>query len=517
MTEQTSSFSRLRSFLWPIHRHELGKFVPMLAIFFLICFNYNLLRVTKDSLVVTAKASGAEAIPFLKVWAILPMAFFFTFLFTRLTNKYKKETVFYIIISGFLAFFILFGFVLYPFRDALHPTDLADKLQSSLPIGFKGLIAVFRNWTYTAFYVMSEMWSTIVMTVLFWGFANDVTGVKDAKRFYGLLGIGANLSSIFSGEAATWISRYTYNPSLPFGTDAWGQSVIFMVCLIVVSGLVCMALFRKIHKKGHGYNAPCVAAREAKEAPVKMGLRKNFAYLAKSKYLLSLALIVLCYNISINLIEVIWKDQLHQLYPNPKDYNAYMGRVLTSIGIVSTLTSLFVTGNVLRRTTWTFSAMISPFILLATGVGFFSFLLFKNTWLASVAAMLSTSTLGMSAFFGSLQNCFARASKYTFFDATKEMAFVPLSSESKQKGKAAIDGVGSRLGKSGGSMIHQGLLVCFGTVSLSAPFVGIILLVTIGSWMLAVKALGRQFQELEESSPELQAAHQQNNSDPVKV
>ena len=146
----------------------------MLVIFFLICFNYNLLRVTKDSLVVTARSSGAEALPFLKVWAILPMAFLFTYIFTRLINRFKKETVFYIIISGFLLFFIIFGFVLYPLRESLHPNELADKLQASLPIGFKGLIAVFRNWTYTAFYVMSEMWSTILARPLH-GFLNIPT------------------------------------------------------------------------------------------------------------------------------------------------------------------------------------------------------------------------------------------------------------------------------------------------------------------------------------------------------
>lgn len=497
MTSKTASFSRLRMFLWPIHRHELGRFLPMLAIFFLICFNYNLLRATKDALVVTANASGAEAIPFLKVWAILPMAFLFTYFFTRLSNRFKKETIFYLIIGGFLAFFLIFGLVLYPMRDTLHPNELADKLQSILPIGFKGLIAIFRNWTFTAFYVMSEMWSTIVMSILFWGFANDVTIVKDAKRFYGLLGIGANLSCIVSGEAATWISGYNYNPNLPFGQDAWGQSVVFLIGLIVVSGLACMYLYHRMHKKGNGYNSAHVVERIAKEAPVKMGLRKNFAYLAKSKYLLSLALIVLCYNISINLVEVIWKDQLHQLYPNPNDYNAYMGRVQTATGIVSTLTSLFITGNVLRKCSWSFAAMISPLILMITGFGFFAFLLFENAGFATIAAMLSTSTLGMTVFFGSLQNCFARASKYTFFDATKEMAFVPLSNESKQKGKAAIDGVGSRLGKSGGSMIHQGLLIFFGTVSASTPVVAAILLMTIGTWLFATKSLGSQFNELD--------------------
>ena len=68
-----------------------------------------------------------------------------------------------------------------------------------------------------------------------------------------------------------------------------------------------------------------------------------------------------------------------------------------------------------------------------------------------------------------------RALKYTLFDATKELAFIPLSKECKLKGKAAIDGIGSRIGKSGGSIIHQGLLLCFGSVASSTPYVGVIL------------------------------------------
>ena len=76
------------------------------------------------------------------------------------------------------------------------------------------------------------------------------------------------------------------------------------------------------------------------------------------------------------------------------------------------------------------------------------------------------------------------------------MAFIPLGHECKLKGKAAIDGVGSRFGKSGGSIIHQGLLMIFGTVSMSAPYVAAILLLVIVGWMYAVRSLGNNLSQL---------------------
>ena len=39
-----------------------------------------------------------------------------------------------------------------------------------------------------------------------------------------------------------------------------------------------------------------------------------------------------------------------------------------------------------------------------------------------------------------------KATKYTAFDPTKEMAYLPLGSEERYKAKAAVDVVGARLG-----------------------------------------------------------------------
>lgn len=491
-------FGKLRAFLWPIHRHELPKFVPMLVIFFLICFNYNLLRTTKDALVITAPLSGAEAIPFIKVWAILPSALLMTWIYTRLSNWLKREYVFYTLLSLFLIFFSFFVFVLYPYRDSLHCNDFADRLEFWLPKGCHGLIAMVRNWTFTLYYIMSEMWSTIIMTVLFWGFANDVTSIKDAKRFYIFLGVFANIAGILSGWTATALSYRSFQAALPLGTNAWEQTVSLSCCIVILNCLICMLLFRYLHKKPHVL-LPVDLVTSKAENP-RMGLRKSFGYLAKSPYLLCIAVIVIAYNLSLNLVEVVWKDQVKNLFPNPADFNAYMGRVLTFVSIIAIPIALFVSGNIFRYFSWTLGAMLTPLIMGVTGLLFFIFTVFQKNFLGLSGLIAGFSPLMLAVFFGSLQNCLARASKYTLFDSTKEMAFIPLSRASRLQGKAAIDGVGSRIGKSGGSFIHQILLVTFGTIASSAPYIAIILIGSIGIWILAVQFLGKKFQVLEQNT-----------------
>jgi AAA family ATP:ADP antiporter len=492
------SFSKWRRFLWPVHHYELKKLIPMLLIFFLIYFDYNILRVMKETLVVTAKSSGAEVIPFIKVWVMFPGAILMTLFFTRLSNRFSRENVFYLMLSVFLGYFFLFTFVLYPMRDYLHPHAAADALQAALPAGFKGFVAMFRHWTFTLFYVMSELWSSIISTVLFWGFANQVTRLNEAKRFYGLFGIGANLSGIAAGQISVYLSRSTFNPSLPFGTDAWEQSVVMLVSLVLVAGIAAMVLFRWMHvnilSDPRYYDQ--TAAHQEEQVKGQLSLRQAFKYLIGSKYLLCLAMIVISYNLVINLVEVLWKHEVNELYPGPSDYNWYMNQVSTVVAVIATLSSLFVSGNSIRKFGWTFTAMLTPAILLITSVGFFTFFFLKEHFGAMVEAFLGMSPLFLVVFFGSAQNIMSRGAKYSVFDATKEMAFVPLSAENKLKGKAAIDGICSRLGKSSGSVVHQGLLILFATFTASAPFVAAVLLGVIGFWMGAVKLLGNRFNEL---------------------
>lgn len=491
------TFGPIRSCIWPVHRNEVRKLLPMLAIVFLLCFNYSILRNMKDTVVVTA--SGAEVIPFIKVWVMLPMAVLLTTLFAKLSNHYSQERVFYYIISGFLACFALFAFVLYPLRDALHPHATADALELILPLGLKGLISTFRNWTFTGFYVMSELWGSLVLNVLFWGFANEVTRIGEARRFYGVLGIGSNLATILAGQAAIFLSQPQLLSGLPFLSDReeWEQSQIILITTILIAGFIVMGLFRWMNKRV--LNDPSFDEfhhnKRVAKAKGKLSFRESFSYLSNSKYLVYIAIIVVAYNLVINLVEVVWKDQLRQLYPNPTDFNTYMNNLTSAIGIVAFISALFMS-KIIGGFGWTRTALITPVVMLITCAGFFSFILFRDSLGGIVAALTGLTPLVIAVFFGGAQNCLSKAAKYSVFDTTTNMAYIPLDHESKLKGKAAIDGVGSRFGKSGGSLIHQGLLMIFATLSASAPYVAGFLLLVICFWIHSARRLGVQFNEL---------------------
>lgn len=470
----------------------------MLLIFFLVSFDYNILRTMKDTVVLYAESSGAEVIPFIKVWVMFPGAVLMTYVFTKLSNRFARETVFYIMVGSFLAFYTIYTFILHPFRDILHPNETADWLATVLPQGCRGLIAMFRNWTCTLFYVMAELWSAIILSVLFWGFANQVTRLFEAKRFYGLFGIGANLSGIAAGGASVYISQLEFNPLFPFGYNKWEQSEYLLTSLIVICGILTMVLFRWFNKTvltDPRYYDPDEAHQEQK-VKGKLSMTEAMSYLMRSRYLLCLAVIVISYNLVINLVEIVWKNEVKALYPDPNDYSIYMNRVVLVIGFIATFTALFVSGNSLRKCGWTFTAMLTPLILLITSAGFFTFLFLQDYISPGMISMMGMNPLAIVVFFGSANNILSRASKYSVFDASKELAFVPLTADSKIKGKAVIDGVCSRFGKSGGSFIHQSLLLTFSTISASAPYVAGFLLAIIVVWIAAIRLLGIKFNEL---------------------
>ena len=103
-------------------------------------------------------------------------------------------------------------------------------------------------------------------------------------------------------------------------------------------------------------------------------------------------------------------------------------------------------------------------------------------------------------YLGGLHYCATKGSKYSLFDATKEMAYLSLDKKERTSGKAVIDGIASRFGKSGGSFVMFALFAFVGNdITLATPYIFGIILVIAMLWVLAVIRLGHRFNSPEQN------------------
>jgi len=181
------------------------KRMLILSQFFLIIFVYHILKDLKDTLVITSSDAGAEVIPFIKIWVILPFAILASYLFSKLYQRFGREKTLYFFVTTLLSAYALFAFCFYPFREQLHLNQLADMLSFVLPAGCKGFVAMIGFWIYTFFYLAAELWAMMILTVLFWGYLNETTSLEQAKYFYPLCVLTGNCAGILSGQTSRFL------------------------------------------------------------------------------------------------------------------------------------------------------------------------------------------------------------------------------------------------------------------------------------------------------------------------
>jgi AAA family ATP:ADP antiporter len=483
------AFAKWRQRLWPIAPYEFKKFIPLLFMKFFISFTYGVLTTMKDAFIVTAKGSGAEVIPILKGWIVLPIALGATLLYSKLSNIFKRSTLFYSIILFFMGFIFLYGYVLYPNIDALSPHESADWLLSKIGQENAHWISIYRNWIPSIFFVTAELWGQIVIFLLFWGFVNQICNFNEAKRCYSLFVAGGDMAQIFTGPLVIFLTRKYMSSHFEMGLQNLVLCVLFF-------GIMIMAL--------HWWITHYVLKDERLFQPenksftldqkTKLSLRESLKFIIRSPYLRYIAVMVVAYGLTINLTEVSWKANLKLACPETGAYQNVMATVSSSVGVCSLFISIFLSGFILRRLGWNFCAQLPPFVIGFTSLAFL--LLYLNQgWIAPLTASFGLTPLALIVFIGAVQNVASKVMKYAFFDATKEMAYIPLDQESKVKGKAAIDVIGSRLGKSGAAWIQIVLIQIAGTGSVLSITHYLLPLIacTVVFWILSVRSLNKEF------------------------
>jgi ATP:ADP antiporter, AAA family len=490
-----SSFKGLRGIFWPIHGFELKKFLPMGLMMMCILFNYTILRDTKDTLMVTAPGGGAECLSFLKLYGVTPAAIIFMIVFIKLANVFSREKLFYAVVTPFLAFFAAFAFIIYPNKEALHMSLPAlQAAQASLP-NLHWFLPVVANWSFSIFYILSELWGSVVLSMLFWQFANEITKVTEAKRFYGLFGMVGNIGLLLSGPIIMLTAKYA--KSLPQDVDTFGINLKLLMTCVLISGAIAMYTYRWMHKNVLTDPNLYQPGQGKKKEKAKLSVMDSFRYILKNPYLGLIAVLVVSYGITINLVEGVWKGQIKIAFPDKNDYNMFMGQFSTWTGAI-TIMLMVVGNNILRKLSWTKAAILTPIMILVTSSIFF-LVVYNGTKSTPMAPLMGTTVVLVAVMVGLIQNVLSKGTKYSLFDSTKQMAYIPLDQEAKVKGQGAVEVIGGRAGKSGGAFIQSTLLgVIGGGVSLASLtyILGPLVILICAIWAFSVYGLGRKFTAL---------------------
>lgn len=511
INKEDSFLKRLLFKVFPIYKGEWKRFLPMALMMFFILFNYTILRNVKDTLVTNGKGAEAEIISFIKLFGVMPAAIFFVVLYSKMSNLMNRQRIFYLITGFFITFFAAFAFVIYPNIDYLHPSsETIHSLQAYYP-NFKMIIAMWGNWTYCLFYILAEMWGSMVLSLFFWQLANEITAPEKAKRFYPLFGVIGNIGLILAGRTTKYFSKLQTASDV----DPWAVSLYYLMGAIVIGGISTIAFYYWINKQVEQEDALDTTEKKPKKKKPKLGVIEGFKYIFSSSHLLCIAILVLAYGMTMNYIDVLWKDQVKQLAAGNKNATAaYFGNFSEITGYLAIIL-MFIGGAILRAFGWYKSAIVVPLVTAVTGITFFGVIIYGDMLPAGepLVTLFGTpmTTVFLAALIGTWSGAFTKASKYSLFDSTKEMAYIPLDDELRSKGKAAVDVTGARLGKSGGSAtitILKTLMPSATTASL-APYLAGISLVIIAGWFISVGRLNKSLKRLHlESETETAEAEQ---------
>lgn len=328
---------------------------------------------------------------------------------------------------------------------------------------------------------MIELYSSVSVGILFWQFANDVVSVDEAKRFYPLFSQMGGLAPIVAGQ---YVARFA-SQATSFESSMHRLTVAVMFAGVMICAFYHMStsLIEKEQSHHASLNSDTNKVPVTKKKKGKMSMTESIKFLTSSQYLRLIGMLVLGYGLSINFTEIMWKSLLKKKYPNPLDYQRFMGNFSSAVGFATCIVILFGV-HVIRVLGWRVGAMATPALMALLAVPFFLCIFF---------GIDNPARLTIAVALGTAQSLLSKTSKYALFDPTTQMAYIPLDEESKVKGKAAIDVLGSRLGKSGGSLIQQGLVFLFGNILNASAAVSVIFYSVLITWLSAANQLSGLF------------------------
>lgn len=295
----------------------------------------------------------------------------------------------------------------------------------------------------SAFYIFVDIFS-VVLVEQFWSLTNSVYRTRQAKRWYGLIGSGGLVGGIVAGMLAAQLIAKT----------SMQTPDLLLVSAALIAVLAAITMF--LAASGLFAEEQPDQAEENRASPAAL-LREN-------NYMVLVASILMLAQLAAPFVEYQFMTLVREVYTEQDQRTVYIAQVFTWISSFALLINLLITPLIHRAIGAIAGLLVQPTMLIAGALAFI--------WMPvmQVSAALRVMDRGLS---------------YSVNRASRELLYVPISTETLYRAKAWIDMLGYRLFKVFGSGVIILLTECF-VEPFSLAQLSAVLVVICLSWTLAV-------------------------------
>ena len=312
---------------------------------------------------------------------------------------------------------------------------------------FRVLFPFVWRWLPLAFWVWANMF-IVVLATQFWLTVNDVFNPREAKRMIGFFTSGGILGGIVGAKATGFLAKVISSYDLLFVASGLLIACVFVANYISIWQRKKQAVTDKTDKK----------EKEGREKTLKVGLKDDFDTVRKNTYLRLLGAIVAITLIVSTFIDFQFKGLVQIQGLAGDKLTVFFGDFYAWLLIFSFFLSLLMTSNFIKRFGIRLSLLFYPLILLLCSVGIaaWPFLIF--------AIIIKFSDKSLS---------------FSLNQSVRELLFIPISPELKDKAKPFIDMFINRFAKG----IAAGILLIFMIFVDDVRYVSLISAIFILAWI----------------------------------
>jgi ATP:ADP antiporter, AAA family len=324
-------------------------------------------------------------------------------------------------------------------RNALMASTAGASL---VTLAFWWLLPLMGDLGLYALYAWSGVLTTLVL-VYFWSLLADQLTVTQAKRLYGLIGVGSVLGAVIGSGFAGVLTRFI-------------EPVDLVLAAAIGFGLAAVVPRLFVDVKP---SAPIAAPGKSSVG----SLAQSAAYVGRNAYARRVVMLLIAAAATLTMADFVFKAEIASRVAR-EDLGSYFASIYFVTNVLSLLTQVFFVGGVMKRLGLGPSLCVLPFLLSlgATGV-------LVGGGVAAVIAMRGVD--------GTL--------RYSVHKTATELLFVPLTEEARRSVKGFIDVVGQR----GGQAIASGLILAGVAIGLPTQVFAGLVIAMAATWIVVAFGL----------------------------